>query len=78
MRGNWLRRAIACCGRPIFFYSGIYASLGALFILGSLFLDPDMGPVGLILLFVGLGIFAVFLIFAYRNFRKPDGGADTD
>jgi TRAP-type C4-dicarboxylate transport system permease small subunit len=70
MRMNWMTRAIKCCGRPIFFYSGLYVALGLMFIVGSLYLDPDMGTVGLILLLVGVGIFLIFLILAYRSFRQ--------
>ena len=69
---TWISRAIKCCGRPIFFYSGLYALLGVFFIVGSLYLDPDMGPVGLILLLVGVGIFLLFLILAYWRKDKSD------
>ena len=70
---RWIDRAIKCCGRPIFFYSGVYIVLGALFILGSLYLDPVMRPVGLILLLVGVGMFVLFLILAFRSRGSGDG-----
>jgi hypothetical protein len=59
-----LLSAIRCCGRPIFFFSLLYAGLGLLFLLGSRVLDPAMQPVGLILLLVGVGIFLMFVVLA--------------
>ena len=74
MQPRWIDRAIRCCGGPIFFYSDLYLLLGALFITGSLFLDPDMAPVGIILLLVGLGILllsaGVFPLAAQRSREK--------
>jgi hypothetical protein len=70
MQIRWMDRAIKCCGGPIFFYSALYVLLGVLFIVGSLYLDPDMGFVGIILLLVGLGIFLVFFILAFHKFRR--------
>jgi hypothetical protein len=68
MRIAWIERAIKCCGGPIFFFSGIYILVGGLFMVGSLYLDPDMAPVGFILLIVGVIIFLVFLLLAYLRF----------
>jgi hypothetical protein len=48
-----------------------------MFIAGSYYLDPDMGPVGLILLFIGVGIFLIFLVLAYRAFRAGRHKTDT-
>lgn len=74
MRMRWIDRAIKCCGGPIFFYSGLYLVLGLLFIVGSLYLDPDMSFVGITLLLVGVGILLVFLGLAFYRFR---GNAHT-
>ena len=73
MRNNWLSRAIRCCGRPIVFYSGLYIILGVLFIVGSFYLDPAMGPIGTILFLVGVGIFLLFLLLAFRSYRQNPG-----
>lgn len=70
MQTRWIDRAIKCCGGPIFFYSSLYLLLGVLFIIGSLYLDPAMGPVGLILLLVGLGILLLFFVLAFYRLRR--------
>lgn len=67
---QWLRRAVQCCGKPVFFYSGIYTTLGLLFVLGSFYLDPDMGTIGLILLFVGASILVLYFTLAYKRLRR--------
>lgn len=77
MSFKWMDRAIKCCGGPIIFYSCIYLLLGSLFLLGSLYLDPDMRPVGIILLFSGVMIFLLFLILAFYSFRDSDRRRDT-
>lgn len=78
MRDNWFGKAIRCCGQPIVFYSGLYIGLGLLFIFGSVYLDPDMGPIGTILLSVGVGIFLLFLLLAFRSFRRDPGEGGSD
>jgi len=73
---QWIDRAIKCCGGPIIFYSCIYLLLGSLFVLGSFYLDPDMRPVGIILLFSGVLIFLLFLILAFYSFRGDERRRD--
>jgi hypothetical protein len=70
MQMRWIDRAIKCCGGPIIFYSSLYFLLGVFFIVGSLYLDPDMGPVGVILLMVGVGILLLFFIMAFYKLRR--------
>jgi multisubunit Na+/H+ antiporter MnhC subunit len=77
MQVRWIDRAIKCCGGPIFFYSGLYLLIGVLFIVGSLYLDPAMGHVGIILLLVGVGILLLFFVLAYHKFRGNGRTKDT-
>jgi hypothetical protein len=72
-RFRWLVLAMRCCGTPIVFYSLVYASIGSLFQIGGFYLDPNMRPVGLILLLVGAGIFLLFMALAFRAFRGEAG-----
>jgi len=74
---RWVRLAVQCCGRPIFFYSGLYIALGLRFILGSLYLDPDIGAIGLILLLVGVSILLLFFVLAYQRIRGWGNRNDT-
>jgi hypothetical protein len=78
MRIVWIETAIKCCGGPIFFFSGLYVLLGGAFMVGSLYLDPDMAPVGIILFIAGVLSFLLFLILAYRSFegQNDPGGLD--
>lgn len=76
MQMRWIDRAIKCCGGPIFFYSGVYLLIGVIFIVGSLYLDPDMGHVGIILLLVGVGILLLFFVLAYHKFGGNGGTKD--
>jgi hypothetical protein len=72
MSFKWLTCALRCCGKPALFYSLLYAGLGLLFMLGSRVLDPVMATVGLILLLVGAGIFALFALIALWTAPKGD------
>ena len=78
MRILWMQKAMKCCGGPVLFLSGLYTLLGFLFIMGSFYLDPEMAPVGEILLGVGLMILLMFLILAYSSYRLRQNGADVD
>lgn len=78
MRIPWLQKAFKCCGGPILFLCGIYFLLGGLFLVGSVYLDPKMGSVGEILLSVGLIIFLLFLILAYRSYKLEQKSAHAD
>jgi len=65
MKHHWLREAVAYGGTPIIFYGTLYGTLGLLFLAGSQFLDPNMAPVGAILLATGLVFPTIFVIVAY-------------
>ena len=65
MKINWLVTAFKCCGKPALFLSLIYAGLGVLFLIGSLFLDQRMAFVGAVLCTAGIGILLMFILLAF-------------
>ncbi len=65
MKTNWLVTAFECCSKPVLFLSLIYAGLGVLFLIGSLFLDQRMAFVGAVLCATGIGILLMFVLLAF-------------
>jgi len=64
----WWRKAAMCCAQPTIFYSLMFAAIGGLFLLGAAVLDPDMAPIGLILIGVAVAMVVVYFVLAYRAF----------
>jgi len=57
-----------CCAQPTIFYSLMFAAIGGLFLVGGAVLDPNMAPIGLILIGVAVAMVVVYFVLAYRAF----------
>lgn len=51
----------------------MFAAIGGLFLIGALVLDPDMAPIGLILIGVAAVMVVVYFVLAYRAFGGRSG-----
>lgn len=60
---KWLAETVRTLGGPIVFLSSLYTFLG----IGFLFVSP---PVGTVLLGTGIVIAGLFVLLAYRRYRK--------
>jgi len=68
---DWLTETVRTFGGPIVFLSSLYTLLG----LGFLFVSV---PVGAVLLGTGIAIAGLFLLLAYRRYRKEQKSPQGD